>query len=102
MEGLRVINKKYKQNMLVQGLGPMLHTGFTHLQKVKDFRDAISYDKVKLATFIAAMHDEGIRIIGRGLWYISAVHTDEDISYALSIAEKIMAKQAPIEQKVSV
>jgi glutamate-1-semialdehyde 2,1-aminomutase len=102
MKGLQVINEKYNQNMLVQGLGPMLHTGFTHLQKVKDFRDTLTYDKVKLATFIAAMHDEGIRIIGRGLWYISAVHTEDDISEALDVAEKVMAKQVLVEKKALV
>jgi glutamate-1-semialdehyde 2,1-aminomutase len=102
MKGLQVINEKYNQNMLVQGLGPMLHTGFTHLQKVKDFRDTLTYDKVKLATFIAAMHDEGIRIIGRGLWYISAVHNEDDISEALDVAEKVMAKQVLVEKKALV
>jgi glutamate-1-semialdehyde 2,1-aminomutase len=78
--------------MLVQGLGPMLHTGFTHLQKVKDFRDVLTYNKAKLGKFVAAMHDEGIRLIGRGLWYISAVHTEQDIDKALEIAEKVFNK----------
>ena len=36
--------------------------------------------------------DEGIRIIGRGLWYISIVHTDEDIEHALMITDKVMSK----------
>lgn len=100
MKGLQEINERNNLNMLVQGLGPMLHTGFTHLQKVRDFRDALSYDKVKLSTFIAAMHDEGIRIIGRGLWYISAVHTEDDINYALDVAGKVMAKQAHVKKTV--
>lgn len=89
--GLREINVKYKQNMLVQGLGPMLHTGFTELKKVKEFRDVQSYDKVKLGKFIAGMHDEGIRIIGRGLWYISAVHVDTDIDKALETADRVLS-----------
>ena len=89
--GLREINAKYNQNMLVQGLGPMLHTGFTELKKVEDFRDVQSYDKVKLGKFIAGMHDEGIRIIGRGLWYISAVHTEADIDKALETADRVLS-----------
>ena len=89
--GLREINAKYNQNMLVQGLGPMLHTGFTELKKVKEFRDVQSYDKVKLGKFIAGMHDEGIRIIGRGLWYISAVHTEADIDKALETADRVLS-----------
>jgi glutamate-1-semialdehyde 2,1-aminomutase len=89
MEGLRDIGKQHNSNLLVQGLGPMLHTGFTHLKEVIDFRDVLTYDKVKLGKFIAGMHDNGIRIIGRGLWYISAAHTEEDIRKALDISSKV-------------
>lgn len=92
IKGLQELNKKHHQNMLVQGLGPMLHTGFTDLEKVKDFRDVFSYDKAKLGKFIAAMHDEGIRIIGRGLWYISAIHTEAEIDKALEVADKVFSK----------
>ena len=38
------------------------------------------------------MHDEGIRIIGRGLWYISTVHTEQDIDIAIEIADKVIGK----------
>lgn len=89
MEGLRDIGKQNKSNLLVQGLGPMLHTGFTDLSAVNDFRDVLTYDKVKLNRFIAGMHDNGIRIIGRGLWYISAAHTEKDIDTALDISSKV-------------
>ena len=83
MEGLGEIKKRYNSNLLVQGLGPMLHTGFTHLPAVNDYRDVLTYDRNKLAKFIAGMHDNGVRIIGRGLWYISAAHTEADIDKAL-------------------
>lgn len=89
MEGLRDIGKRYNSNLLVQGLGPMVHTGFTNLPAVHDFRDVLSYDKVKLNKFIAGMHDGGIRIIGRGLWYISAAHTKKDIDTALDLSAKV-------------
>jgi glutamate-1-semialdehyde 2,1-aminomutase len=90
MQGLKDINKKYNQNLLVQGLGPMFNTGFTNLEKVTNFREVQSYDKAKLGKFVAGMHNEGIRIIGRGLWYISVVHSEEDIEHTLKIADKII------------
>jgi len=92
MEGLREIGKQNNSNLLVQGLGPMLHAGFTDLPAVYDFRDVLTYDKVKLNRFIAGMHDNGIRIIGRGLWYISAAHTAEDINTALDISSKVFKR----------
>lgn len=92
MGGIRILNQKYNQNLLVQGLGPMFHVGFTELEKVKEFRDVLSYDKSKLGVFVAELHDRGVRIIGRGLWYISTVHTDEDINHALNIVEEVFVK----------
>lgn len=92
MNGLSSIAKKHGHTLLVQGAGPMFNTGFSTLEHVKDFRDTLQYDKAKLGRFVAAMHDKGIRIIGRGLWYISAVHTDEDVNYALEIAEQVFAE----------
>ncbi len=89
MDGLRKIGKQHNSNLLVQGLGPIVHTGFTDLLEVNDFRDVLTYDKVKLNKFISGMHDNGIRIIGRGLWYISAMHTEKDILMALNIASKV-------------
>ncbi|HMF70731.1 MAG TPA: aspartate aminotransferase family protein [Flavitalea sp.] len=90
MNGLKDAAFAADQNLLIQGPGPMFHTGFTSLDSVKDYRDTLSYDKVKLGKFIAGMHDEGVRIIGRGLWYISAAHTTEDIFFAVEKAKKVL------------
>ncbi|MEY4539568.1 MAG: hypothetical protein RLZZ306_1325 [Bacteroidota bacterium] len=92
MSGLQEIGKKYHPDFLIQGLGPMFHCGFTELKSVKDFREVFSYDKAKLSKLVAGLHDEGIRIIGRGLWYISTEHTEEDIDFTLKISEKVLSK----------
>lgn len=90
MDGLRRAAAAAGQNLLVQGPGPMFHMGFTHLDKVSDYRDSFSYDKARLGRFIAGMHDRGVRVIGRGLWYISAVHTEEEIDSAIKTAAEVM------------
>ena len=90
MDGLRNAAQETGQDLLVQGYGPMFHTGFTHLDKVTDYRTSLAYDKAKLGRFIAGMHNKGIRIIGRGLWYISAVHTENDILLAINTAKEVL------------
>lgn len=92
MDGLRKAAANTGHDMLVQGPGPMFNVGFTKLKQVKDYRDTFSYDKAKSGKFIAGMHDEGIRIIGRGLWYISAAHTEADIEQAIRTAEKVLSR----------
>ncbi|MBL1409417.1 aspartate aminotransferase family protein [Sphingobacterium faecale] len=89
-EGLIVLNKTYGQNMLVQGPGPMLNTSFTDLKEVYEFRDVLQADKRKLGVFVAKLHDRGIRIIGRGLWYISAATTDSDVEAALVAVGEVL------------
>ncbi len=90
MDGLRTLAKDTRQAVLVQGLGPMFHVGFTNKTSMQDYRDTMSYDKAKGATFIRGMQEEGIRLIGRGLWYLSAAHTENDIDTALKAAQKVL------------
>lgn len=86
MDGLRDASRRAGHPMLVQGMGPMFHTGFTTLEKVRDFRDALTFDKPKYAAFVAAMQDRGVRLIGRGLWYLSGAHTQADIDCGIETA----------------
>jgi glutamate-1-semialdehyde 2,1-aminomutase len=89
MNGLRKAAASANQKVLVQGPGPMFILAFTELTSFKDYRDTFSSDKAKLAQFIAGMHNSKIRVIGRGLWYISAVHTEEEVDHAINIATEV-------------
>ena len=90
MEGLKEAAATAGQNLLVQGAGPMFNTGFTNLRSIKDYRDTLSLDRAKLRKFISAMQDSKVRIIGRGLWYISAAHTEADINEAIKKATEVL------------
>jgi glutamate-1-semialdehyde 2,1-aminomutase len=92
MDGLKKVAAESNQNLLVHGLGPMFNVGFTDLKKVNDYRDTLMFDRVKSGKFIGAMHDNKIRIIGRGLWYISAAHSEEDIDRAIEVAKEVLQK----------
>ena len=94
MEGLRLAGEEAGFPILVQGLGPMFHVGFTALPQVSDFRDTLSYDKARYARFVLGMQERGIRLIGRGLWYLSAAHTEADIDYALMVAKEVLKEIA--------
>ncbi len=90
MEGLRLAASEAGQQVLIQGMGPMFNISFTNAEKVKDYRDTLAVDRAKLGKFVAGMHDKGIRIIGRGLCYISTAHTQEDIEHAIKTAKEVM------------
>lgn len=90
MQGIRDAAAETGHKLLVQGPGPMFNISFTDAEKISDYRGTLACDKVKLGKFIAGMHNEGVRIIGRGLWYISAVHTLDDIHYAIEKVCKVL------------
>ena len=94
MSGLTQIATETGHKMLVQGMGPMFHVGFTDAEKVTDFRGTFTYDKAKYAQFLQGMQERGIRLIGRGLWYISAVHTEEDIDFCLEMARETLQEMS--------
>ena len=90
MAGIRKTAEKYGHNLLVTGPGPMFCIGFKNLASLYDFRDTLSFDNEKLKRLIAALHNEGIRVIGRGLWYISTAHTEEDIDHAIETVDRVL------------
>lgn len=92
MNGLRTLGEETKQNLMVSGMGPMFNTFFTVDGLPKDYRGTLYADKEKLSRFVIGLQEEGIRIIGRGLWYISAVHTEAEIEYTLEKAKKVLQK----------
>ncbi len=92
MSGLKNAASETGHALLVEGPGPMFAISFSPLEKSTDYRDTLLADKSKLGKFISAMHEEGIRIIGRGLWYISAAHTEEDIDHAVATARKVLSE----------
>lgn len=74
----------------VMGIGPMLHVGFSPRSEIADLRDVLSYDKGKYARFAGAMQEKGVRLIGRGLWYVSGAHTEADIERAIETAREVL------------
>lgn len=74
-----------------QGPGPMFWFGFTDGHPITDYRSHTEHvDSARYAVFTRRLQDRGVRAIGRGLWYVSAAHTDEDLDRTLDIADKVM------------
>jgi glutamate-1-semialdehyde 2,1-aminomutase len=88
--GLRAAANEAGQPLLLQGPGPMLHMAFTAQAKAIDYRDALHFDRAKLGAFVTGMQDRGIRLLSRGLWYVSAAMTEADIDAAVAAARECL------------
>jgi glutamate-1-semialdehyde 2,1-aminomutase len=89
-DGLREAARNAGQAVLIQGPGPMFHMGFTDETAVRDYRETFAYNKARYAAFTLALQERGIRIIGRGLWYISAAHTEAEIDHCITVAGEVL------------
>jgi len=92
MTGIRRAARRYGKPILAQGPGPMFHVGFTERGAVHDYRGCQSYDAPRYGQFVQAMRELGVRLIGRGIWYVSAAHAEDDIDDTLERVQLALRK----------
>ncbi len=91
MDGLQEAGRESGLPFRVQGPGPMFHTGFTHRTGVAEYRDLFDYDAALGVSFVRGLHRRGVRVLTRGLWYLSSAHTDADLQVAIAAARETLA-----------
>ncbi|MBX3279027.1 MAG: aspartate aminotransferase family protein [Acidobacteria bacterium] len=89
-EELTYIAAARGHDVLLSGPGPITHMAFTANKRVLNYRDCLAFDSEKYGRFVKGMLDNGIRLIGRGIWYISAAHTDGDIDHVITVADEVL------------
>ena len=92
MTGIRAIARKQKKPLLVQGPGPMFHVGFTENESVNEYRECGAYDAARYGALVQGLRERGIRLIGRGIWYISAAHSERDAEKTLKAFENALSE----------
>ena len=92
MTGLTEISRRHEVPLHVQGLPCAFHVSFCEDPPLRDYRDyATKTDPARYAEFTLAMLERGVRLIGRGIWYVSAAHTEEQIERTLQIADDVLS-----------
>lgn len=89
--GLRKLAQKHGMNLLVKGIGQVTYTGFGDDEKMDTYRDCWNVDERKLERWVCLLKEYGVRIIPRGLWYLSTAHTGEEIAKALAAADRVLS-----------
>lgn len=88
MAGLRQVGQRLGLPLHVQGVPTAFHVSFTELPAIRDYRDyALHCDKERYSRFCVAMLNRGVRLIERGVWYISAAHTEDQLAQTLAAVE---------------
>ena len=88
-DGLRQLANEYGIEMNLQGLPMAFHVGFGS-GPVTDFGSLQRLDLAGYASFAQTLVEHGVWVTGRGIWYVSAAHTDTDVDVTLERVAKAM------------
>lgn len=84
--GLSEAAQKAGVSAYVGGPGPVVQTYLGTTSPVRNYRDFAATDRELTTRFHAALLDRGVNIVPRGLWFLSAAHTENDVEETLAAA----------------
>ncbi|MFD0959250.1 aspartate aminotransferase family protein [Paenibacillus chungangensis] len=91
--GLRALLKKHgKSGIINHAGGPVFHFMFTEEEAVEDFASFNKRDSAAYSRFAEEMLAEGVLVRPNGLWYVSAVHSAEDVEATLQAADAALGR----------
>jgi glutamate-1-semialdehyde 2,1-aminomutase len=91
MAGLEKIAQNSGVPMIINGVGTFFGAVFG-TEPLANYRSTLLLDRSRAQKFAAEMLLRGVFLFpkGRGLWYLSAAHTDEDVDVTLATAEEVI------------
>jgi glutamate-1-semialdehyde 2,1-aminomutase len=93
MNGIAEIATRRGCPLHVQGVPTAFHLAFTELPALQEYRDYAQHcDSVKYDEFALAMLKRGVRLLNRGIWYISTAHTMSHVEQSLAAVEGALAE----------
>jgi glutamate-1-semialdehyde 2,1-aminomutase len=98
-EGLKQLGQKGIP-ILVQGVPTCFHMLFTEQNGVRSYADFVAYDWSRSHRWVEKALLEGILQMNDARWYVSAVHTDNDITLTLERAERALARFASCAEEI--
>ncbi|MEV0714569.1 aspartate aminotransferase family protein [Asanoa sp. NPDC050611] len=81
-------------DVLTAGPGPIVQVYLTNRPAVDDYREYAAVDRARTLGLHAALLDQGINSVSRGLWFLSTAHDDTDIDRTLAAVERVFADPA--------
>jgi glutamate-1-semialdehyde 2,1-aminomutase len=93
MTGLRDIAVEYGLPLRVAGLPAAFHVSFGDAE-VTDYRSLQKLDLARYERLAKALIAEGVWVAGRGVWYVSASHGEEELDAVLTRVETAITKGA--------
>ncbi|WP_256756888.1 aspartate aminotransferase family protein [Cohnella sp. WQ 127256] len=90
VEGIRDLLSKKGIDGIVNQIGPVFHMMFTQEKHVENFEAFNNRDASAYSTFAERMLEEGVLLRPNGLWYVSAVHSEQEVKETLAAVDRAL------------
>jgi glutamate-1-semialdehyde 2,1-aminomutase len=92
-EGIAAALKEAGLPVVTSGDGPVFQISFMD-QTARNYRETLRSDAGLYGDFLLGLLDYGVLVLPDGRWYVSAVHTDEDIDSTLDAVRAVCGQVA--------
>jgi glutamate-1-semialdehyde 2,1-aminomutase len=83
MDGLQALFADAGLGVQVRGLPAAFHLSFDSTEPVICYQDLLRADTARYRSLVSAARETGLWLTGRGIWYVSAAHTPDDVEQTL-------------------
>lgn len=90
VRGIRALFDMHEIPGLINQSGPVFHMMFTNEKIVEDFAAFNKRDAAKYSKFAERMLEEGVLVRPSGLWYVSAVHGEDEVRSTLESVDRAL------------
>jgi glutamate-1-semialdehyde 2,1-aminomutase len=89
--GIRASAAAHRLDVTVTGLPAVFNVHFGAPATMAEYRDVARCDQILLGRFVEGLMALGVRIVGRGTFFLSAAHADADVSATLAAVDAVFA-----------
>ena len=82
-EGILELASSHDVPLRAQGIGPAFHVSFGDADVIHDFAGLQRLDLARYSAFVPRLLEHGVWVTGRGIWYVSAAHGDDELNAVL-------------------
>ncbi|MGH2603840.1 MAG: aminotransferase class III-fold pyridoxal phosphate-dependent enzyme, partial [Dehalococcoidia bacterium] len=90
-DGIEAAGRRHGIDLHCQGPGPVFHAHFGGPHPIRNYRDYACIPRARYAPFVERLRAEGVHVLGRGTWLVSAAHREQDIEEALNAVDRALA-----------
>jgi glutamate-1-semialdehyde 2,1-aminomutase len=94
IEGIRQAGRRHGLPLAVSGFGTAFAVHFNPLPEIKNYRDTLKDDGAMLGRFLLESCKQGINILPDGRFYVSTVHSEEDVEETVAAIDAVCSRLA--------